>query len=101
MRRQPVLAHRHTVDQSGGHHPPANGALQAAEEKDADELWPQAALDAAAHPEEQQRQGENQADAARQTTVRPLPPEDRLERLDAHAPIELGVLRDLLVALEF
>jgi hypothetical protein len=33
--------------------------------------------------------------------VRPFPPEDRLERLDTHALVELGILRNLLVALEF
>ena len=60
-----------------------------------------AALEPPGHPEEQQRQGEDDADAARQDAVRPLPPEDRLELGEAHALVELLVFRDLLVFGEF
>ena len=86
MRRQPVLADVDALDQPGRHHPPADRALQAAEHQQSDQLRLKRALDAAGRPEEQQRQREDEADAARQDAVRPFPPEDRLERVEASCP---------------
>ena len=90
MGRQPVLADVDAVDQARRHHPPADGALQAAEHQQPDQLRRQPALDAAGRPEEQQRQREDEADAARQDAMRPFPPEDALERVEAHALVDLA-----------
>ena len=51
-------------------------------------------------PEEQRGQNEGRADDAREQPVGPLPPEDGLEPIQRHVRVELGVLRDLLVAVE-
>ena len=101
VRGQPVLADIGAVYQAGCHHPPADGALQAAEQQQPDKLRFQGALQPAARPEQQQRQREHGADPARQDTMRPFPPEDRLEVAERHVVVELLVFGNLLVLREF
>src|SRR5690606_25036670 len=87
-------------DQSGRHHPPADGALQATERQNPDQLRLDVPLEPAGQPEEGERQGEDDADAARQHAMRPLPPEDELERIETHAPVDLLVFGNLAVLVE-
>ena len=98
---KPVLADVDAVDEARCHHPPADRPLQSAKQQQTDQFRRQAALNAAGRPEEQQGQPEHEADAARQDSVGPLPPEDPLEPVEAHALIDLGVFGNLLVLGEF
>ena len=98
---QPVLADRNTLDKAGSHHPPADGALQPAQRQYADELRRKTSFDAARRPKEDQRQRKHKAHAPREQAMRPFPPEDRLERVNRHALVDLAELRDLLVLQEF
>ena len=50
--------------------------------------------------EREERNGKDHAQHASEQPVRPLPPEDRLERPQRHAGVDQAVLRDRLVAAE-
>ncbi len=100
MERQPVLRHAHPIRQPGGDHPPADRAQRGAEAEDRPEPRAQPRLDRAPPEKPQQRQQERGADQPRQQPVRPLPPIDGLERIEAHARVALAILRDGLVLLE-
>ena len=101
VRGKPILADVDAVDEARRHHPPADGALETAQNQQADQFQRQPALDASGRPEEQQWQGEDETDAARQDTMRPFPPEDAFERVEAHTLVDLAIFRDLLVFGEF
>ena len=101
MRRQPILRNLDAIGEAGGDHPPANGALQRPEPEDEPEPRLQARRHPAAPEEPEKRQQERDADEPANEPVHPLPPIDRLELIEAHAAIELAVLRDGLVFLEF
>ena len=60
----------------------------------------QPALETARKPEESERKGDEEADAAGEQPVRPLPPEDALELVKGHVLVDLLVLRNLLVLFE-
>ena len=100
MGGEAVLRHIRAHGKSGRDHPPADETLEAAERQQSDQRQPQAPFHPAAQPEHQKRQAEDEADGARQQAVRPLPPEDRLERIERHALVQLRILRDALVELE-
>ena len=55
--------------------------------------WLQHRLQPSSQPEECQRQRKHQARGTRQKPVRPLPPEDRLERVERHALVDLSDIR--------
>ncbi len=101
MRGEPVLADCSPFRQTGGYHPPADEALKTAERQDSEKRQPQTSLDPPCDPEEEERQGEDHADAAREQPVRPFPPEDGLELIDRHALVDLLILRNALVETEF
>ena len=100
MRRQPVLRDFHAIGEARGHHPPADRALQRAEPEDEPQQRAQRRRHGAAPQEEQKRQQERRADHAAKQTVRPFPPINRLERVEAHAAVDLAVLRDGLIFFE-
>jgi hypothetical protein len=60
----------------------------------------QLALDPSLPEEPKERQQERRADEARQHPVRPLPPVDGLEVVEAHAEIAFAVLRNRVVLCE-
>ncbi len=101
MRCQAILRDIRTVDEAGRHHPPADEALKAAKSQKADERQTQALFDAAGQPEEGEWQGEDETDGAGKQSMRPLPPEDRLELIERHAPVDFLILGNTLVKLEF
>ena len=101
MDRQPVLTDADTVHEAAGDHPPADGALQAAEREQAEQARHQPALDPAGGPEQDERYKEDDADQAPEQAVAPFPPEDLLELVDRHALVDDLVLRNLLVFGEF
>src|SRR4029079_1355353 len=66
-----------------------------------DQWWrPHRGRHPATPEEEQKRQQECRTDQAAELAMRPFPPVDRLERLEAHAAIHRAVLRRRLVFLE-
>ena len=101
MGGEPVLADAGAHAEAARHHPPADQALQPAEQEERHDARLHAGFDAARHPEEDQRQQHHHADQPAEQPVAPLPPEDALELGERHALVELLVLRDLLVLGEF
>jgi hypothetical protein len=57
-------------------------------------------LEAARDPEEGERNGNEEADAAGEQAMGPFPPENALELVNGHALVDLLILRDLLILLE-
>ena len=100
MRRKTVLRNFDAMDEAGRHHPPADRALQRAEAKNQPKPCPQSGTDPAAPEEPQQRQQEHHADGAADEAVRPFPPIDRLERVEAHAVVKFAILRNGLIFFE-
>ena len=100
MQRQSLLRHLGALAQARGHHPPADDRLEREQACRDGDLPAERALELASPPEPQGGQNECRADDARQQAMRPFPPEDGLEPIQRHVGIELGELRDLLVAVE-
>src|SRR5579871_5873920 len=98
---KPVLAYIGSLAEARGHHPPADCALQAAQRKHAGELPAERAADEAAREEPEERRKKNHREQAAKRAVRPFPSVDKLEVREAHALVDLAVLRDRLVFLEF
>src|SRR5690606_4044744 len=101
MRGEPVLAHVDAIHQTPGDHRPPVGSLNAAPRQSAEKLQFKVTFQPSGYPEEEKRQGEDNAHAARQKSVRPFPPENHLELVKAHAAIDLLVFRYLPVLVEF
>src|SRR5262245_50838715 len=97
MQRQSVLTDVGALSQAGAHHVPADQALDGAQRKNCHELQAKAARDGAGCQEQQERQGKGDTDQASKVSVCPFPPEDDLEGLEAHALIDMLILRNLLV----
>ena len=100
MGGEAILADIGALDEAGRDHPPADAALHRAQRQKTGKPRLQERLQPARQPEEGQGQGEDDADAPRQKPVRPFPPIDRLERIEAHAPIDLLILGNALVEFE-
>ena len=100
MHGQPVLADADAIDQAAAHHVPADEALQPAEREDPDQPRQQRARNPAGGQQHEERHEKGEADQAAEEAVRPLPPEDALERAKAHALVDLLVLRDLPILVE-
>ncbi len=100
MRGEPVLADIGTLDQPALHHVPADRALKSAEHEQADQPRQQRTRDIAGEPEHDEGHEEGDADQPAEKAMRPFPPIDGLELLEAHAALELGIFRDLPVGLE-
>ena len=100
MQRQSLLRHLGALAQARGDHPPADDRLEREQACRDGDLPPERAFKLASPPEPQGGQNERRADDAREQAMRPFPPEDGLEPIDRHVGIELGELRDLLVAVE-
>ena len=100
VERQPILRHAHPIGEPGRNHPPADRAKRGTEAENGPQPPAQRRLDRALPQEPKKRQQERGADHARQQAVRPFPPVDGLELVEAHAVIELAVLRDRLVFVE-
>ena len=100
MRREPVLADIGAVDEAALHHVPADRALKSAEHEQADQSGQQRARDIAREPEHDEGHEEGGADQPAEKAMRPFPPIDGLEVLQAHAALDLGIFRDLLIGLE-
>ena len=97
MHRQTVLGHLHPVGQPRFHHPPADKALKAAQNQQAQQLWPKPCRQLAAQREPQQRQRKCNSDQPPQQPVAPFPEIDELETLQRHVRGKLGKLRNLLI----
>ena len=69
----------------------------AAQREDAGQPAQQRARHLSGGQEPEERHEEDDADQAAEEAMRPFPPEDGLERVEAHAPVDVVVLRDLLV----
>ena len=100
MQRQPLLRHFGALAQARTHHPPADDRFEREQARRDGDLPPERAFELAPPPEPQGGQNERRAHDARQQAMRPFPPEDGLEPIERHVGIELGELRDLLVAVE-
>src|SRR5919204_3750773 len=100
MGGEPVLADIGAVDEPALHHVPAERALQAAEHEQPEQSRQEVAGDVARDQEDDERREESDADEAAEKAVRPFPPEDGLELLEAHAAFELGIFGDLLIGVE-
>ena len=100
MQRQSLLRHLGALAQARGHHPPADDRLERKQACRDGDLPAERAFELASPPEPQGGQNERRAHDARQQAMRPFPPEDGLEAIERHVGIELGELRDLLVAVE-
>ena len=96
-----ILRDIRAVNEAGGHHPPADEALKAAKRQKADQRQAQALFDATGEPEEGERQSEDDADGAGKQSMRPFPPENRLELVERHALVDFLILGNALVELEF
>ena len=95
MQRQPVLTHIDAFGKAGAHHVPADRALQGAQSEDAGEPGSQCTRDASCGEEIEKGQQKDCADEPAEEAMRPFPPEDDLEGLEAHAAIDVLVLGDL------
>jgi hypothetical protein len=100
MECEAVLRHADAVREAGGHHPPAHRTERRSHSEDDPQPRAQRRLEGAAPQEKKERQQERGAHEPRQHAVRPFPPVDGLELIEAHACIALAVLRDLLVLVE-
>ena len=85
MQGEPVLADVDAIREARAHHVPADRALQRAEREDAGQPGRQRARHAAGGQEVEERHQEGYADQAAEEAMRPLPPEDELEGVEAHA----------------
>src|SRR5216684_1412270 len=83
--------------QPGGHHPPADRALQRAKAEDQPQPPPQVRAQDTAPEEPEKRQQITDADHAPEQPVAPFPPEDGLELRQIHAGVEFAILRYSLV----
>ena len=100
MRGEPVLADIGAVDETALHHVPADGALEAAENEESDQPRQKRARDIAEKPEADEWHEKSDADQPAEKAMRPFPPIDGLELVEAHAALELGIFGDLLIGLE-
>src|SRR5580658_10167282 len=100
MRRQAILRNFDAIGEAGRDHPPADRTLQRAEAKNHPEPRSQAGSDPTAPEKPQKRYQEHHADGPADKPVGPFPPIDRLERVEAHAAVELAVLLNGLIFFE-
>ncbi len=100
MHGKPVLADIDAVRQPAFHHEPAERALRSAQHEQRRNLKDEPARDGAAREKHNKWNKKDKADQPPEQPVRPFPPVDRLESVEAHARIDVGVLRDLSVFLE-
>src|SRR4051812_38240237 len=101
MKREPILRHVRPLGKARRNHPPTRSPLQCAETKDRPQACAQAAPDPTVPEEPQERQQKRNSDRSPKQAMCPLPPEYRFEFRKAHAPVELLILRDCFVFLEF
>src|SRR5680860_1233957 len=100
MGGEPVLADIDPVDETALDHVPAKPALQATEDKQTEEAGHQRAGDIARDAEADEGQKEDDADEAAEKAMGPFTPIDGLERIEAHALVDLRIFRDRFVGLE-
>ena len=98
---QAILADIDAVDEAGRNHPPADGALQAAESEQRQQSRLEVRLQHAGEPEKNERQREHGADQPPEQAVGPFPPVDELEAGKRHVGIHLAEFRNLAVFGEF
>src|SRR5579862_6797629 len=97
MDGKPVLTDGHARLEPAFDHPPADSALQPAEREQQNHARPLPARDRAGGPKHQEWEQENDSQQSPEQTMRPLPPKDRLKRLERHPAVFQPVLRNLLV----
>ncbi len=97
MGGEPVLADIGAVHEPALHHVPAERALEASEHEQAEKPRQQRARDVAGDQKAEERHEEGKADEAAEEAMRPFPPEDGLELIEAHAALDLSVFGDLLI----
>ena len=100
MGRQPLGGDIDPLGQAAGHHPPADQALQPTEGQQDGAAPDQPLRNLAQDQENSERKGKSRADHPPQQPMGPFPPEDFLELSQAHAGVDLGVLRNGTVFLE-
>ncbi len=100
MGGETILRNFHALRKPGGHHPPADDALQRAEAEDQREPPPQFPTQNATPEKPEKRQQISNADHAPEQPVAPFPPENRLEFGKTHAGVEFTILRNGLVGVE-
>src|SRR5271165_6782711 len=98
MQRQALLGDFGPFAEARAYHPPADDRLEREQRGRDGDLGSERALEIAAQPEPESGQNERRADDARHESMAPFPPEDGLEALDRHVGVELGELRNLLIA---
>ena len=80
MRRQPILRDLDPIGEAGGHHPPADRALQRAESEDRSTAARRSPAAIQPRHRNQRNGSRNAAPISRaEQPVRPFPPEDGLE----------------------
>ena len=100
VKRQAILRHAHALGEARRDHPPADRTERRAESENRPQPRAQRRLDPPAPEKPDKRNEEHAADEPRQQPVRPFPPIDRLELVEAHPGMALAVLRDGLVLVE-
>ena len=101
MEREPDRRdRRHAGLEARRDHDPADDALRAKEQAHAGEDDRGPKRNAAPADEPEEAGDVDEADEAPELAMRPLPPINRLERVEAHAAVQQIVLRAFLVALE-
>jgi hypothetical protein len=101
VKRQPILRHADPLGEARGDHPPADRAERRAEGENRPQACAQRRLDPTPPKEPEKRNEESSTNEPRQQAMRPFPPIDGLEIVEAHSRIMLAVLRDGLVLVEF
>ena len=100
MGRQTEVRDIRAIDEARGHHPPADGALEAAKGQQRNQPPAIALGDGAAKGKPGKRQGEGQPDQPPELTVDPFPEIDELEVIEAHALVYQLIFRDLAIFFE-
>ena len=91
MRGETQLRYARVVDEPALHHVPAERTLCAAEDEDRKQRPGITGRNAATDEKPQIRQQEGKTDCAPEQPMRVLPPEDALERVEAHVRVDLPV----------
>ena len=97
MKCETILRDAHALREAGRNHPPANRTERRARGKNTPQPHAQARRNSAAREEYEKWQEEDRARQSCQQPVRPFPPVDRLEGVEAHATVEFAILRNGLV----
>jgi hypothetical protein len=100
VERQPILRHAHALGEARGDHPPADCTERGAETENRPQPRAQRRLDPPAPEKPDKRNEKHAPDEPRQQPVRPFPPIDRLELVEAHLRMAFSVLWDGLVLVE-